>query len=77
MPPVPARAPIDRVSLGNGQQAERIVEFAIGQQAGIGSNTRPVELQLEAAAEIETEDIGLGFTRWRHRLRHRSNQTKR
>ncbi len=34
-------------------QAERIVEFAEDEQPGIGSDPRPVELQLEAAVERE------------------------
>ena len=55
------------MSASDGHQAERVVEFAIGEQACIGGDTRTVELQLEAVVEIEPESIGLGFTRW---LRH-------
>ena len=64
---VPARATVNQVLLRDGHQAERVIEFAIGQQSGIGGDARTVELQLEAAVEIEPESIGFGFTRW---LRH-------
>jgi hypothetical protein len=67
MPPVPARAAVNQVLARDGHQPERVIEFAIGQQAGIGGDTGTVELKLEAAVEIETQSIGLGFTRW---LRH-------
>lgn len=64
---IPARATVNQVLLRDGNQAECVIEFAIGQQAGIGSDTRTVELQLEASVEIEPQSIGFGFTRW---LRH-------
>jgi len=35
-----------------------------------------VELKLEAAVEIGPQSIGLGFTRWLHHLRPRSDQSK-
>jgi hypothetical protein len=76
MPPVPPRATVNQVLLRDGHQAERVIEFAIGQQSGIGGDARTVELQLEAAVEIESESIGFGFTRW---LRHhcpRSNEIR-
>jgi len=64
---VATRATVNQVLLGDGHQAERVIEFAIGQQAGIGGDTRTVKLQLEAAVEIGPQSIGLGFTHW---LRH-------
>jgi hypothetical protein len=64
---IPARATVNQVLLRDGHQAEHIIEFAIGQQSGIGGNARTVELKLEAVVEIEPERIGFGFTRW---LRH-------
>ena len=64
---VPTRAPVNQVLLRDGHQAERIIEFAIGQQARIGGDAGTVELKLEAAAEIEPESIRFGFTCW---LRH-------
>jgi hypothetical protein len=60
---VAAYAAVNQMSVSDGHQAERVVEFAIGQQAGIGGDTRTVELQLEAVVEIEPESIGLRFTR--------------
>ena len=64
-----ARAAVNQVLARNSHQAERVIEFAIGQQPGIGGDARTVELQLEAVVEIEPESIGSGFTRWlRHHL---------
>lgn len=67
MATVPTRAPIDQVLTRDGHQAERIIEFTIGQQSGIRGDAGTVELKLEAVVEIEPERIGLSFTRW---LRH-------
>ena len=36
-------------------QPEGIVEFAVGQQSGVGGDPRAVELQIQAAVEIEPE----------------------
>jgi len=47
------------VLAGDSHQAERVIEFAMGQQAGIGSDAWTVELQLEAAVEIKAQGIGL------------------
>ena len=63
--------------LRDGHQAERIVEFAIGQQARIGGDAGTVELKLEAAVEIGPQGIGLRFTRWLNHLQPRSNETRR
>ncbi len=38
---IPARATVNQVLLRDGHQAEHIIEFAIGQQSGIGGNARP------------------------------------
>jgi hypothetical protein len=76
VPIVPARAPVDEVLVRNSHQAERVIEFAIGQQSGIGGDARAVELQLEAAVKIEPQSIGLGFTRWQLHSSPRSNETK-
>jgi hypothetical protein len=46
------------VLLRDSHQAERFIEFAIGQLAGVGSDTRTVSLKLEAVIEIEPESIG-------------------
>ena len=53
MPPVAARAAVNQMLLCDSHQAERVVEFAIGEQACIGGDTRTVELKLEAVVEIE------------------------
>jgi hypothetical protein len=50
--------------LRDGHQAERVIELAIGQQSGIGSDAGTVELQLEATVEIQPESIGIRFTCW-------------
>jgi hypothetical protein len=47
---VPARAAINQMLSRDVHEAERVIEFAIGQQSGIGGDTRTVELQLEAQA---------------------------
>jgi hypothetical protein len=74
---VPARAAVNQMLLRDSHQAERVVEFAIGQQACIGGDTRTVELKLEAVVKIEPESIGLRFTRWLNHLRPRTDQTRR
>ena len=71
-----ARAAVNQVLPRDSRQAERIIEFAIGQQSGIGGDAGTVELQLEAAVEIEPKSIGLRFTRWLHHHRPRSNETR-
>jgi hypothetical protein len=76
VPAVPPRAAINQVLLRDGHQAERVIEFAIGQQACIGGDAGTVELQLEAAVEIEPESIGFGFTRWLRHPRPRSQRDK-
>jgi hypothetical protein len=44
-------------------QPERVIEFATGQQSGIGGDTRTAQLQLEAVVETEPKSVGMGFTR--------------
>ena len=72
MATVPTRATINQVLLRHGHQAECVIKLAIGQQARIGGDAGTVELELEAAVEIEPESIGLGFTRRLNHLRPRS-----
>ena len=76
VPTVPARAAVNQMLPRDGHQAERVIEFAIGQQSGIGGDAGTVELQLEAAVEIEPESIGFRFTRWMRHHRPRTNQTR-
>ena len=74
---VAARAAVNQMLPRDGHQAERVIEFAIGEQACIGGDARTVELKLEAVVEIEPESIGLRFTRWLNHLRPRTDQTRR
>ncbi len=60
---VPARARINEFIAGHQGQAESIFEFAIGQQPGVGSHSGTVELQLQAAVEIQPQMRLSGFTR--------------
>src|SRR5690242_10697125 len=45
-------------------EAEGIVEFAIGQQARIGSDDGAAKLEHQSAVEIEPENAIGRFTRW-------------
>jgi hypothetical protein len=62
MTSVPPRAAVNEMLLRDGHQAECVIKLPIGQQSGIGGDTRTVELQLETAVEIEPESIRFGFT---------------
>jgi hypothetical protein len=48
-------------------QAERIIEFAIGQQSSIGGDDGAAKLEHQAAVKIEPKSIRFRFT---HRVRH-------
>ena len=52
----------ERIGAGVGQ-AHRIVQLAIGQQSAIGGDHRTVELEPQAAVEIEPQRLGFRFTR--------------
>ena len=73
---VAAGAAVNQMSVSNGHQAECVIKLAIGQQARVGGDARTVELELEAVVEIESQSIGLRFTRWLHHRRPRSNETR-
>ena len=45
-------------------QPERVVQFAIGQQSGVGGDAVAVEFQLQAAVEIDPQRAVIRFTRW-------------
>jgi hypothetical protein len=49
---------------------EHVVEFAIGQQSGIGCDQGAAKLNRQAAVKIELDNPGVRFTRWvrHHRL---------
>src|ERR1700732_1967269 len=40
----------------NHRQAEHVIEFAIGQQSGVGGDDRSTKLEHQAAVEIEPEN---------------------
>ena len=68
MAAVLARARIrERLACHRGQP-KGVVEFAIGQQSGIGGDHGPTKLQHQTAVEIELKNLVLRFTR---RVRHR------
>ena len=49
-------------------QTQRVVQFTVGQQPGIGGNRRIAKLEHQAAVEIEPQRTSICFTR---RVRHR------
>src|SRR5262249_30116894 len=57
-------------------QAECVVEFAIGQQSGIGRHHRAAKLKHQTAIEIQPKSIRFRFTRWFRHRRPRSIQDK-
>ncbi len=52
---------------GHPAEAERIVEFAICEQPGVGGHHRTAKLEHQPAVEIEPERPVIQFT---HRVRH-------
>jgi len=64
MAAVPAGPRIGEHVPGHCAQTEGVVEFAIGEQSGIGGDPGAMELQLHAAVEIEPERTIDRFTRW-------------
>jgi len=48
-------------------QTERIIEFAIGEQTGVGCDDGPAKLKHHAAVEIKSENTVMRFT---HGVRH-------
>ena len=45
-------------------QPQRVVEVAVGEQPGVGGDAAAVELQLQAAVEIDPQRPVIRFTRW-------------
>ena len=43
------------------RQSERVVEFAVGQQAGVGGHDRAAKLQPQPAVEIEPDNTVIRF----------------
>ena len=50
-------------------KAERVVEFPVREQAGVGGDHRSAKLEHQPAVEIEPENLVIRFTR---RVRHDS-----
>ena len=63
------RARIGKPLARNCTQAEGVVEFPVGNQAGIGSHHRSAKLELQSTVEIEPENAIIRVTR---RVRHDS-----
>ena len=45
-------------------EAERVVEFPVREQAGVGGDHRSPKLERQAAVEIDLERLAVRFTRW-------------
>jgi hypothetical protein len=69
MPAVLAGADVGEPLAGQIREAERVVEFAVGKQPGIGGDNRTAKLERQSAVEIEPENALARFTR---RVRHDS-----
>jgi hypothetical protein len=67
MPAIPAGACIGEHLARHRAEAERIVEFPVREQAGVGGDHRSARLELQPAVEIESENLSIRFTR---RVRH-------
>ncbi len=52
---------------GNIDQSDRIIQFPVRQQPGVGSDLGTVELQLEPAVKIQPQNPLFRFT---HRVSH-------
>jgi hypothetical protein len=68
VPPILACSRVGQNIARHVRQSERVVEFAVGQQASVGGHDRSAKLQHQAAIEIKPQSAVLGFTR---RVRHR------
>ena len=62
MTPVLAGARVGQRLAGHRGQSERIVEFAVGEQTGIGGHHRSAKLEHQPAVEIEPEYLASQFT---------------
>ena len=61
---VPAAAALRQDAAGQIGQPQRVVEVAVGEQPGVGGDAAAVELQLQAAVEIDPQRPVIQFTRW-------------
>ena len=67
VPAVLAGAGIGEPLARHRAEAERIVEFAVGEQTGVGGDDRTAKLEHQPAVEIEPQRLAIRFTR---RVRH-------
>jgi hypothetical protein len=61
---VPPTTAFRQHATGHVGQPEGVVQLPVGQQAGVGRDTAAVELQLQAAIEIDPQGAVIRFTRW-------------
>ena len=69
MPAVLSGARVNEIVASHVGQPERVIEFTIGEQSGVGGDPGAMKLELQAAVEIKPQRLVLGFTR---RICHRS-----
>jgi len=66
MPAVLAGACVGEYIAGHRGKAERVVDFPVREQAGVGGDHRSSKLEHQPAVEIESENLGIRFTRRVH-----------
>ena len=59
-----SRAPIAQQILTQIGQAQRLVQFPIAQQPGVGCDLGPVKFQLQATIESHPQSLFFACTRW-------------
>ena len=59
---VPAGACVAQHVGGRVGELEGVVEFAVGQEAGVAGHLGPMEFEAEAAVELGSERFGLAVT---------------
>jgi hypothetical protein len=64
MPPILAGARVGQNLARNVRQSECVVEFAVGEQSGVGGHDRTAKLQPQAVVEVKPENAVIRFTRW-------------
>jgi hypothetical protein len=58
-------------------QPERVVQFPVGQQAGVGGDAAAVKFQLQPPVEINPQSTAIRFTRWVFHARPSDSTTTR
>ena len=59
----PASPAIRQNATGEVGQPERVVEFAVGEQAGVGGDAATVEFELQPTVEIDPQSTVIRFAR--------------